>query len=291
VERSDISGATRVAALIGWPARHSLSPLILNTAFDAAGLDWVFVVFEVAEGHGARAIAAVRALGVDGLSVTMPHKAAACAAVDELTPAAAALGAVNCVYWQGATLVGDNTDGLGFLDALRVDEGVDPAGARCVVVGAGGAGRAVARAMGQAGAVDVAIVNRSPGRAEQAAAVAGPVGRVGGPGDIPRADVVVHATPLGMGVVVGTDGETEPLPLDPDLLRPGQLLVDLVYHPATTPLVAAARARGVTTTNGLGMLIHQAAHAFRRWAGEDPPLGAMSAAAVGALAQRSAGTD
>jgi len=243
-------------------------------------------VFEVPAGQGGEAVAAVRSLGLGGLSVTMPHKAAAAAAVDELTPAAEALGAVNCLFWRGKTLVGDSTDGPGFVDALRVDEGIDPAGRRCVVVGAGGAGRAVARSLGQAGAADVAVVNRSPEPAERAAALAGPTGRVGAPTDIPAADVVVNATPLGMGVVVGTDGSPEPLPLDPDLLRPGQVVVDLIYHPASTPLLAAAREHGLVAVNGLGMLIHQAAHAFRNWLGEEAPLEAMSAAAVAELTRR-----
>jgi shikimate dehydrogenase len=277
-----------VAALIGWPARHSLSPVILNAAFEAASADWVFTVFEVPPERGADAVAAVRSLRLGGLSVTMPHKAAVAAAVDQRTAAAEALGAVNCVYWRGDTLVGDNTDGPGFVDALRTDEGIDPAGRRCVVVGAGGAGRAVARALGRAGAAEVAVVNRSPAPAEHAATLAGPTGRVGTPGDIPRADIVVNATPLGMGIVVGADGSTEPLPLDPGLLRPGQVVADLIYHPATTPLLAAARDRGAVTVNGLGMLIHQAAHAFRNWVGKEPPLGAMSAAAMGELARRAA---
>jgi shikimate dehydrogenase len=283
-----IGGATRVAALIGWPARHSLSPVILNAAFEAASADWVFTVFEVLPERGVEAVRAAKSLGVGGLSVTMPHKAAAAAAVDERTPAAEALGAVNCVYWRGEVLVGDSTDGPGFVDALRGDEGVDPSGRRCVVVGAGGAGRAVARALGAAGAADVAIVNRAPAAAEHAAALAGAAGRVGAPDDIPTADIVVNATPLGMGVVVGADGTTEPLPLDPELLHAGQVVADLIYHPSTTPLLAAAHERGCVAVNGLGMLIHQAAHAFRNWVGEEAPLGAMSAAALAELARRAA---
>ena len=116
----------------------------------------------------------LRTLGIGGLSVTMPHKAAAHDAVDEPTPVAAELGAVNCVFRRDDRLVGDNTDGAGFLDALRLDAGVDVAGRRCVVVGAGGAGRAVARALGGAGAAEVAVVNRSPEPRPAAAALAGP---------------------------------------------------------------------------------------------------------------------
>jgi shikimate dehydrogenase len=280
-----ITGRTRVAGVIGWPARHSLSPVIHNAALDACGLDWVYVAFEVPEGAAGLAVGGMRSLGIEGLSVTMPHKAAVIGALDVLTADAEALGAVNCISRDGPGLLGDNTDGIGFLDALRIDEGVDPAGMRCVVVGAGGAGRAVARALGGAGAAEVVVVNRSPGPAARAAELAGPVGRVGTAEAVDAADLVVNATPLGMGVVVTTSGDGEPLPVDPDRLGAGQLVVDLVYHPATTPLLAAARQRGAAAANGLGMLIHQAGHAFRRWTGEDPSLEAMSAAAVANLGE------
>jgi shikimate dehydrogenase len=281
-----ISAHTRLAGVIGSPVRHSLSPAIHNAAFRALGLDWVHLAFEVPEGAAGMAMAGMRSLGIDGMSVTMPHKAAVAPALDQLSPDAEALGAVNCVVRDAHGLTGENTDGPGFVDALRIDEGFDPAGRRCVVIGAGGAGRAVARALATAGAAEVVVVNRSPGPAEHAVRLAGTVGRTGVEGDASAADLVVNATPLGMGVVVSTGGEPEPLPLDPALLGTGQLFVDLVYHPATTPMLAAARERGAAVANGLGMLIHQAAHAFRLWTGEEPPLEAMSAAAVAELATR-----
>jgi shikimate dehydrogenase len=295
-----------VAALIGSPVRHSLSPVILNAAFGAAGLDWVFVALEVAAADGEAAVAAVRTLELGGLSVTMPHKEAAYAAVDERSADAEALAAVNCVARRGDILVGHNTDGAGLIDSLRIDEGFEPGGRRCVVVGAGGAARAAVLALAGSGAADVAVVNRTESRAVRAAALAGPAGRVGTVADVATADLVVNATPVGMaglaapvvalvpGVEADADGRpptvdpADDLPFDPDLLSPGQLLVDMIYNPFTTPLLGAARARGVVAVNGLGMLIHQAAHAFRHWTGEDPPLEAMSAAAVAGL--RATGT-
>jgi shikimate dehydrogenase len=276
-----ITGKTRLAAVIGRPIRHSLSPVILNAAFDAAGLDWRFVALDVAPGDGAAAVRAARTLGLGGLSVTMPHKADAHAAVDETTAVAADLGAVNCVFWRSDRLVGDNTDGAGFLDALAEDPGLDVAGLRCVVIGAGGAGRAVVRALGAAGASDVAVVNRSPEPARRAAALAGPAGRVGAATDAAQADLVVNATPLGMGLGAG-----EPLPLDPALLHEGQVVADLIYHPRVTPLLAAAAERGARATGGLGMLVHQAAHAFVRWTGAEAPVAAMAAAARAELDRR-----
>jgi shikimate dehydrogenase len=287
-----ITGATRLAALIGLPARHSLSPTILNTAFEAAGLDWRFVVFEVAAERGRAAVEAMRTLGLGGLSVTMPHKDAAFAAVDGHTPVAAALGAVNCVYREGDRLLGDNTDGPGFVDSLRIDHGVEIEGRRCVLVGAGGAGRAVAWALGRAGAVDVAVVNRSPGPAAVAAELAGSVGRVGSPDDVGRADLVVNATSLGMAGRSGTGAGAgiEPLPVDTELLHEGQVVADIVYFPTRTPLLKAAAERGARPVTGVGMLVHQAAHAFRRWTGSAPPIEAMTRAAHAELERRARST-
>ncbi|MGH9084615.1 MAG: shikimate dehydrogenase [Acidimicrobiales bacterium] len=281
-----ITGATRTAGVIGQPIRHSLSPAIFNAAFAACGLDWAFLAFEVPDGATGLAMGGMRALGLEGLSVTMPHKAAVLDALDGLSADAEALGAVNCIVRSGAQLIGHNTDGPGLVDALRVDEGIEVSGRRCLVLGAGGAARAVIRALGAAEAAEVVVVNRSDGPAQEAAPLAGSVGRVGTHADAASADLVINATPLGMGVVVGTDGSREPLPIDPTELHEGQVVVDLVYHPAITPWARAARDRGIRTVNGVGMLIHQAAHAFRLWTNEEPPLEAMSAAALAGLVHR-----
>jgi len=283
-----ISGRTRVAGVIGDPVRHSLSPVIHNAAFGALELDWVYVPLPVEAGRGADAVAAMRTFGIDGLNVTMPHKSEVAQAVDRLSPTAEALGSVNTVHRLGDVLVGDSTDGEGFVCSLRLDEGLDPAGRRFLVVGAGGAARAVAKALGDAGAASVVVAARRPETAERAAALAGSgVGRVGTVDEVSDVDVVVNATPVGMGVVVPFDERTPTpavVPFDPSRLAPGQLVVDLIYDPAVTPLVAAARERGVAAVNGVGMLIHQAAIAFRLWTGEEPPLEVMSAAALAALA-------
>jgi shikimate dehydrogenase len=271
------SAHTRVAGVIGTPIRHSLSPVLHNAAFRALDLDWVFLAFEVAPGDAAVAVAGARALGIEGLSVTMPHKADVMSALDRLSPTAERLGAVNTITTRGGLLVGESTDGPGFIDALRDDEGFDPQGRACVVLGAGGAARAVVLALAEAGAGSIVVVNRTPERADAAAALAGPVGRVGGIDEVDGADLVVNATNVGMG-----DGAS---PVPGERLGPGQLVVDLVYHPAVTPLVAEARSRGAVAVNGLGMLIHQAAHAFMLWTGQDPPLAVMSAAALSSMAR------
>ena len=250
-----------------------------NAAFRALELDWAYLAFDVAAGEAGLAVAGVRALGIAGLSVTMPHKAAVAATVDRLSPVAAALGAVNTVVrLPGGLLQGENTDGAGFLESLLTDEGFDPAGRGCLVVGAGGAARAVVKALADAGAAGVVVVNRTRANAESAAALAGRVGRVGVAAEAAEADLVVSAVPVGMAG--RPDGG---LPVDPADLGPGQLVVDLVSNPAVTPLVGAARARGARAVNGLGMLVHQAVLQQRLWTGLDPPVEVMRAAALAAL--------
>lgn len=277
--RPPLSGRTRVVGVIGDPVAHSLSPILHNAAFDALGLDWIYVAFPVPRGCGADAVAAVSALGLAGLNVTMPHKEDVAGACDELTADAAALRSVNTVVAlpEGRTL-GDSTDGPGFLDALA-DETIEVAGKAVLVLGAGGAARAVILALGRAGAA-VTVAARRPEAVESAAALApGARALPLGAADPSPFAVVVNATPLGMS---GSD----PLPVGPESLHAGQAVVDLVYHPADTPLLTAARAQGATAVNGLGMLLNQAARSFTLWTGQPAPLDAMRTAVTTALAGR-----
>lgn len=279
-----VSGATTLAGVIGDPVRHSLSPTIHNAAFAASGLDWVYCAFPVALGGARDALAAMRTLGIAGYSVTMPHKADVADAVDECTPSAAALGAVNCVVNRHGHLIGDNTDGAGFLQGLAADAAFDVHGARCVVLGAGGAARAVVEALGRAGAAEVVVVNRSSDAAVRAASlpgVAGGVGRVGDVDAIGLADLVVNATPLGMH----HDGAVS-LPCDPDLVGASAVVVDLIYDPVETPWLQALRSRNVRSFNGLSMLVHQAARQFEWWTDVSAPIDAMRAAVAQRLAAR-----
>jgi shikimate dehydrogenase len=275
-----LSGQTRLAGVIGAPVRHSLSPAMHNAAFEALGFDWAYLAFEVAPGRARDAVVGMRALGIEGLSVTMPHKTDVAFAVEGCTTAASRLQAVNTVRRVAdGRLEGHNTDGDGFLASLR-DAGVDPAGRRVVLLGAGGAGRALALALGRAGAAEVAVVNRSPHPAATAAGLAGPAGRVGTAADVATADLVVNATPIGMGDGAGA------LPLDPALLHRDQVVADIVMYPLETALLRAARAAGATAVDGLGMLVHQAALAFTLWTGATAPVAVMRAAAERELAER-----
>jgi shikimate dehydrogenase len=268
----DLSAATRVVGVIGDPVGHSLSPRLHNAAFSALGLDWVSVGLPVADGRAADALRGAAALGLGGLSVTLPHKEAAALAVDRLGAEAERLGAVNCVAFDGGVAVGENTDGAGLVAALRRGGRFEPSGRSCMVVGAGGAARAAVAGLADAGATEIVVVNRTAARAERACALAGPVGRVGVAGDAIRCDLVVNATPLGMAT---GRGDAAGWPVDPVFLRRGQLVVDLVYHPRRTPWLEAAEQAGATVANGIGMLVHQAALQVSRWTGREAPVEAM----------------
>ncbi len=278
----------RLAALIGTPIEHSLSPVIHQAAFDAAGVDWMYAAFDVAAGQAAGAIAAMRVLGIAGLSVTMPHKHDVAAAVDRLDPAARALRSVNTVSWDGAELVGSSTDGAGFVAALA-DEGVDVAGVQVAIIGAGGAARSVIDALGRAGAGSIRVINRSADRAASACDLAA-VATVGDAGDIAGADLVVNATSVGMGIAA-LDATTGDLPCPPECLQPSQVVVDLVYHPVRTAWLEAAQQVGARTVDGLGMLVHQAALQQRMWLGAHPDVTVMRRAALDALAARARRAD
>jgi shikimate dehydrogenase len=271
-EGRPITAATRVVGVIGDPVVHSRSPAMHNAAFAALGLDWVYVAFPVGRGDGSAAVRAVTALGLAGLNVTMPHKADAAAACDDLAPEAAELGAVNTVVNAGGALVGHSTDGDGFLRALD-DEGVAVPGRRFLVLGAGGAARAITHVLGRTGA-RVTVAARRPEAGRDTAALA-PDADVVGLDDlaVDGVDVIVNATPLGM--------HGEPPPFDPAQLHPRQFVFDTVY-PADTPLLREARGRGLRAAGGLGMLLHQGALSFSLWTGTAPPLDIMRAAAADA---------
>jgi shikimate dehydrogenase len=210
----------------------------------------------------------------------MPHKAAIIEHLDEVEDDAAALGAVNCIVADRGRLVGANTDGAGLVASLRAD-GVEPAGRRALVIGAGGAGRSVARALAPL-VEELGIANRSSERRAQALALAGPRGRAAEVAEVAAFDLVINATAVGMGVASAAAA----LPLDPGLLHADQVVVDLVYDPVETGLLAAARAAGATAVDGVGMLVHQAALAFERWTGTIAPVEAMAEAARTALAAK-----
>ena len=280
-----LGATTELVGLIGHPVRHSLSPALVNAAFLDMDLDWAFVVCDVAPGRGAAAVAGATALGFRGLSVTMPHKDAVAASVDALTDAAAALGAVNCVAIADGTTTGHNTDGLGFVASLHAETDRVVEGATCAVLGAGGAARSIIRALADAGASEILVVNRTAESAIAAAAVAPDVARVGSAAEVSSASIVVNATSLGMADA-SDPSRLSAVAIDVAQLDSHTLVADIVYHPRRTALLAAAENRGLETLGGLGMLVHQAAAAVQIWTGIEAPVAAMTKGAEAALAAR-----
>jgi shikimate dehydrogenase len=258
------SGATRFAGVIGDPVRHSLSPRLHNAAYAALGLDWAYGAFTVDSSSVKAAIFGAASLGFVGLSVTMPHKEAAALIADESSTTVERLKAANTLSFAHGRVLASSTDGEGLLADLE-GAGFDPQGADVVVIGAGGAARAVVLALAEARAQTVTVVNRTEERAKVAAMLAGSAGRTGDAGAISKADLIVKATPSG----ITDEGYLG------SLCGPGQLALDLVYDPPLTPFLAKARQAGAKVRNGLGMLVHQAAAQVTLWTGQAAPLEAM----------------
>jgi shikimate dehydrogenase len=277
-----VRGTTRLVGVIGWPVEHSLSPAIHNAAFASLGLDWAYVALPVAPNDVVGALLGLRALGFAGANVTMPHKSEIARLVDERSEDAARLGAVNTVVVGERTISGHNTDAPGFARFLREDVGFDTAGKTALLYGAGGAARACALALARASLGRLMVAARDPERTSELRDAIRDlptelvIARFEDAGQH-TADLVVNATPLGAG------GEELPLPS----LGRETLVVDLLYDPAVTPLLSAAREAGAAAFGGLGLLLQQAALSFELWTAQVAPLDVMSAAALAALAERS----
>jgi shikimate dehydrogenase len=256
----------------GWPVAHSRSPAMHAAALEAAGLhDWRYLRLPLPPELFAETVRALPAAGFRGVNVTIPHKEAALALADEATDAARAIGAANTLsFGPGGAIFADNTDAPGLLEALP--EGWEPAGRTALVLGAGGAGRAAAYALRQAGAADVAVWNRTAQRARRLAADLG-VRAVEAP---EPADILVHCTSVGLKP---GDDPFKSLPVRADSWSAGSLVVDMVYRTGGTELLAAASRSGATVVDGLDVLVAQGAASFERWTGRPAARHAMREAA------------
>jgi len=301
-----IDGSTQLVGLIGWPVEHSVSPAMQNAAFEALGLNWRYVPLPVPPGHIEVAVRGLAALGFRGANVTVPHKQAALRVLETpasplteevfVAPDAQALGAVNTIVLarsEDDTIIfsGHNTDEAGFLGALR-DGGFEPEGTSAVVVGAGGAARAVVFALMAAGAETITILNRTVKRARALVSDLNSAARMAPPRAIQAlpltretltetvggAQLLVNATPVGMWPQVDAS-------VWPDgVAMPAQVTVfDLVYNPLETKLQQQARASGANALDGLGMLVRQGALALELWTGEEAPVPVMRRACEQAL--------
>lgn len=277
MQQAPISGTTGLYALLGSPVAHSMSPAIHNASFAHLGIDAAYLAFDVPEEETAAAVSAVRALGIRGFNLTMPCKTAVLECLDSLSPAARLMGAVNTVKVEAdGTLSGHNTDGAGMMRALG-EAGAVVAGADVLVLGAGGAARAIVAQAGLDAAASVRVAKR-PGRTWDAAAEA--VARLAEGTQtamslvdfadaqamreaVGSASIVINATPIGMGE------SSKDSPVDAGWLAPGQFVADAVYHPRRTRLLADAEAAGATPVEGIGMLLWQGLIAEEIWLAQE----------------------
>jgi len=266
-----ITGKTLVAALFGYPVGHTLSPVMQNAAFDHLGLDCCYLPFSVHPDALKQAVGSIRALGLIGANLTIPHKEAVMPFLDALDAEAASIGAVNTIVNREGKLTGYNTDGKGFMRSL--DElGISAAGKKVLIIGVGGSSRAIAYYLSRETG-GLTLYNRSREKAEALAAdlssAQGAVTVCDDLRDLGRFDIIVNATPLGLK-------ECDAMPLDPDALESTVVVCDLIYH--KTPLLSQAESKGCKIMSGAGMLLWQAALAFELWTGKVPPVEIMRSA-------------
>jgi shikimate dehydrogenase len=274
----------KMFAVIGHPIRHSLSPVMHNAAFRKLGLECEYDAFDVIKEELDKRMDDFRTGGFTGINVTIPHKVDVMRYMNSLSEDAALIGAVNTVKF-GKKTVGYNTDGVGCLRAFE-EAGVKPSGKRVLILGAGGAGRAIALKLAKEKAA-VVITDQIPGKALE---LAGYIREnTGGTADaaspeegtlereIGKADILINATPAGMWP---NTGET---PVNPKIIREGMVVMDIVYNPAETKLLKEAKEKGCRTISGVGMFVHQGAESLRIWLGVEPPVDAMRNAVLNAL--------
>lgn len=269
--------------VLGDPIRHSKSPVMIGRAFREAGVNAVYGAFHVRLDQLEEAVRGVRALGFRGVNVTIPHKVNVMPYLDELDETAKAAGAVNTIVNEDGTLIGYNTDGIGYVRSLKEESGVSLAGARILMLGAGGAARGVAHALAAERPERIVIANRSVAKAEELAESVGNRARCEGIGwegidhIIGSVDLIVNTTPIGM------HPNAEAIPVDPSRIRAGTVVSDLVYNPMKTKLLREAETRGAKAHGGLGMLVFQGAYAFEYWTGLPAPVEAMRAEVLAAF--------
>ena len=284
-----ISGQTRIVGVIGDPVQHSRSPQMHNAAIVERKLDYVYVPFHVRSGELREAIEGFKALNVLGVNVTIPHKQTVMPILDDVSHEATLIGAANTLIFCDGRVSGDNTDAQGFLRAMT-EEGIDiPVGGSAVVLGAGGAARAVVVALALSGLGLITVANRTGWKAIQfeknlATISETEISAVDLASNqlnsaIRSADLLVNTTSVGMQ-------ETDQLLIDPDSLNPGTIVYEIVYTPLETPLLRVAREKGCQTIGGIGMLVHQGAIAFEKWIGIVPNVETMRIALEQSLYQK-----
>ena len=267
-----INAQTKLFCVIGHPIKHSKSPDMHNAALEKSGINGCYVAFDIAPEKLCDFVAGMRAMGITGANVTIPHKESIVKYLDGVTKEAEIIGAVNTIFMENGKLIGDNTDGRGFIISLMKDSGFDPKDKKVVVLGAGGAPRAVVSKLADEGCREVAVYDIDGVKSEALAEKVREVTRKKSAVSIKavelierakEADLIVNCTPVGMK-------ETDPVLLPEECFNASQVVYDLIYNPEKTVLLKIAEKRGARVLNGMGMLVYQGALAFEKWTGEKP---------------------
>lgn len=273
-----ITGETKVIGIFGYPVRHSLSPLMQNAAIEALGLNYIYIPFEVKPEELERAVNGIRALGISGVNITIPHKEKVVPFLEEVTEEASLIGSVNTIENKNGRLIGHNTDSRGYIRSLREDAGFEPKGKKILVIGAGGAARGIIAGLSMNDASDIFIANRTVEKGERLALEfkdkfsairfsSIPLSSLKDPNILSQVDLIVNASSMGLD-----EGAPD---VEFSLTPPHALISDIVYKPAVTPFLKKAQAAGRKTLGGLGMLIYQGAISLEIWTSKEAPVDIM----------------
>jgi shikimate dehydrogenase len=284
-----IDGKTQIVAVIGDPIEHTLSPAMHNAAFEALGMNWSYIACHVLPDNVGGAVEAVRALGLRGMNVTVPHKQGVMTGLDSLSDAARAVGAVNTIVHTDGKLHGDNTDIVGIIRAITEGAGVDTPPERAVILGAGGAARGIVYALTTLGGVKhITVLNRTVAKASALADEFDGTGAttvIGAPLSADEARtamtgevLLINATSVGRGPLA----DSSPIDDRWECLHESVVCIDSNYSPPTTQLMMQVEAAGGRAYNGLDMLIYQGARSFELWTGHNAPIDVMKKAVLGA---------
>ena len=282
---------TAKLGIIGHPIGHSISPVFQQAGLDHLGIDATYEKWEVTPEGVGEFVAGLRAPGFLGINITVPHKQAVIPFLDEVDECATAAGAVNTIVNRNGRLTGHNTDGSGFLTALRQAGGFEPRGRRVLLLGAGGAARGVVLALAQEHVARIDIANRTLARAQQLAELVHSSGIDSSAIPLPGADLAAQAASADLIVNCTTIGmshgpDEAGTPLSAGQIPPTSLVYDLVYNPLETPLLAEAAKAGAASLGGILMLVYQGAASFEMWTGQPAPIAVMLKAATQAMASR-----
>lgn len=279
----NVNGETKVLGILGYPVKHTLSPLMQNAAIEALKLNYIYVPFEVRPEGLERAVYGIRALGISGMNVTIPHKEAVMNFLDEIDGSAELIGAVNTILNRNGKIIGYNTDSPGYIRSLREDAGFDPKGKTIIVIGAGGAAMGIIAGLFLSDASEIIIANRTIGKAEKIKVnytercrgrsiqiKTAPLSYLKDPKVLSSVDLIVNTTSMGLeGMAPDVDFAST---------SPHVLISDIAYKPPVTAFLRKARDAGRKTVGGLGMLIYQGAISFEIWTGEKAPVDVMKKA-------------